>query len=385
MMEKSVKIRNLFLSFLKLGLTAFGGPGMASYIRDIFVHRKKWISEELFNDGIALCQSIPGATSMQVSAYVGLRLRGVFGAIASFVGFGLPAFLLMVFLTFFYTHTRNIPVAASVLKGLQVIVVSIIANATISFGKSSIKNWRYILIAILAAIFFLIKINPILVIILMSGVGILVFKKEAPSSTDQAPSKNANGIKRLLILFMPVLIGFAILRLINEKLFSLAFLMFKIDLFAFGGGFVSVPLMFHEVVHSRRWLDSSTFMHGIALGQITPGPIVITATFIGYLLFGFLGAVVSTLYVFSPSFIILVSIVPYFDRLKYSSYFQKAIQGALSCFIGLLLSTTIHFASNVHWDFQSVLLAGASFLALLLKFDILWVVIGGILLSGIIF
>jgi chromate transporter len=161
--------------------------------------------------------------------------------------------------------------------------------------------------------------------------------------------------------------------------------MFRIDLFAFGGGFASVPLMFHEIVEVRHWMDSQTFMNGIVLGQVTPGPIVITATFVGYLLGGPLGGVIATIGIFLPSFILVVVISPYFDRLRTSPSFNKAIGGVLCSFVGLLLTVTIRFALNVHWDLPHILLAGSALVALLLKVDILWVVIVGTIISVIMF
>lgn len=161
--------------------------------------------------------------------------------------------------------------------------------------------------------------------------------------------------------------------------------MFRIDLFAFGGGFASVPLMFHEIVEVRKWIDSQTFMNGIVLGQVTPGPIVITATFVGYLLGGPLGGVIATIGIFLPSFVMVVGISPYFDRLRISPFFNKAIGGVLCSFVGLLLAVTIRFAANVQWDLSHLLLAGGAIVALLLKVDIFWVVVIGTVVSVMVF
>jgi chromate transporter len=160
--------------------------------------------------------------------------------------------------------------------------------------------------------------------------------------------------------------------------------MFRIDLFAFGGGFASVPLMYHEIVDVRSWMDGETFMNGIALGQVTPGPIVITATFVGYLLHGIAGAVVATVSVFLPSFLMVVGVVPYFDRLRASDYFNRCMSGILASFVGLLLSVTIQFALGVSWDVPRIVLAGAALVALVRGVDVLWVVLVGIALSLII-
>jgi chromate transporter len=160
--------------------------------------------------------------------------------------------------------------------------------------------------------------------------------------------------------------------------------MFRIDLFAFGGGFASVPLMFYEIVQVRSWLDGPTLLNGIVLGQITPGPIVITATFVGYLLKGPLGGLIATSCVFLPSFTMVVGVVPYFDRLRSSPYFKKVITGILCSFVGLLLTVTIRFALDIPWDLPRALLTVAAFVALNLKVDILWIILIGTVISLIV-
>jgi chromate transporter len=155
-----------------------------------------------------------------------------------------------------------------------------------------------------------------------------------------------------------------------------------IDIFAFGGGFASVPLMFHEIVAVRSWMDAQTFMDGIALGQITPGPIVITATFVGYMVHGLIGAIVATVSVFLPSFLIVVGIVPYFDRVRNSIYFTRASSAVLCSFVGLLLTLIFRFASNIPWDVPRILLTAAALAALLFKIGIIWIVLAGIVISA---
>jgi len=144
----------LFTSFLRLGATAFGGPAMVAYIRKMVVEKNHWLDESSARDGVALCQTIPGATAMQMSAYVGLRAKGVAGAAASFIGFGLPAFLFMMILSALYARTHTLPAVISMFNGLQAIIIAVIANATLSFGKNSIKNWRNVINALIAASLF---------------------------------------------------------------------------------------------------------------------------------------------------------------------------------------------------------------------------------------
>jgi chromate transporter len=168
-------------------------------------------------------------------------------------------------------------------------------------------------------------------------------------------------------------------------LYQLAALMLRIDLFAFGGGFASLPLMFHEVVNAMGWLDGKTFMDGIALGQVTPGPIVITATFVGYLVRGFPGALVATAAIFTPSFVVLVGVTPFFDRLKNAKHFSGATRGILASFVGLLCYMTIRFGLAVPWNAVKVVFGIAVVIALARKVNILYVVLIGSALSMVIF
>lgn len=378
--RKRPSLSSLFLSFLKLGATAFGGPGMVPYIGNMAVEKRQWLDEQTFRDGVALCQTIPGATAMQVSAYVGLKARGLRGAAATFVGFGLPAFSLMVALSAIYLRTYSLPAVVSVFHGLQAVVVAIVANATVSFGKTSLKKWQEIFVASIAAGMFGWGLNPIFAILLAAVLGIALSEGN-PVSSEPEQKPELYSRDNLCWVFVAAASGFALLFMINRPLFELAGLMFRIDLFAFGGGFASVPLMFHEIVEVRGWLEPQKFLDGIALGQVTPGPIVITATFIGYLLHGPIGAAIATIGVFLPSFLILVGVAPFFDRLRRAAFFNAATRGILCSFVGLLLTVTIRFAMNVTWDMPRIFVGVAAFGALLLKVEIIWIVLLGTVIS----
>jgi chromate transporter len=158
-----------------------------------------------------------------------------------------------------------------------------------------------------------------------------------------------------------------------------------IDLFAFGGGFAALPLMFHEVVEVHSWLDSTTFINGLALGQVTPGPIVITATFVGYLTYGFWGGVVATIGIFIPSFLMVLGTIPYHDWLKGSTLYRNMFQGILFSFVGLLLSVTVKLALAIPWSYLPAFLAAGAFVSLFLGAEILWVVAAGIAIAIAVF
>ena len=318
----------IFGSFLRLGITAFGGPAMIAHIREMSVQRNKWLTEETFKDGVVICQSVPGATAMQMAAYVGLRARGVRGAIASYAGFGLPAFLLMSALAVFYSGSREMPLVVSLFRGLQVMVVAIVANATFTFGRDIGKKPLNLVLAAVAAALFWLGVSPFAVIVGAAIAGGLMFKDPATPPPSGKKEGDAGKVPRPIVIFMILACaGVVGLYFADRKLYHLAALMLRIDLFAFGGGFASLPLMFHEVVNVMGWLDGKTFMDGIALGQVTPGPIVITATFVGYLVRGFPGALVATAAIFTPSFVVLVVVTPVFRPLEERKAFFRGDTG----------------------------------------------------------
>lgn len=357
---------------------------MVTYIRRMAVEQKGWLESAVFEEGVALCQAIPGATAMQVTAYVGLRTRGTAGALAAFVGFGLPAFILMMGFSALYVATSELPPVKALFLVLQAIVVALVAYSTFSFGRTSLKHWIHVLIAGTAAVLFLAGVHPIIVIALAALLGIILLP--APDKHQGIPVGNLpRPEKSFLILLAGAVVFFVLLYLLKPDLFTLAATMARIDLFAFGGGFAALPLMLHEVVDVHSWLDSTTFINGIALGQVTPGPIVVTATFVGFLAYGFWGGVVATIAIFTPSFLFVVGMVPYHDRLRSSPLYQRLFKGILFSFVGLLLSVTIKLALAVPWSWFPGILAAGAFVSLLLGAEILWVVIGGIGIALVMF
>src|SRR3989304_5496937 len=284
----------IFGSFLRLWITAFGGPAMIAHIREMSVKRNKWLTEETFKDGVGVCQSLPGG--------------GVRGAIASYAGFGLPAFLLMLALAVFYSGSRELPLVVSLFQGLQVMVVAIVANATFHFGRDIGKKPEDLVLAGVAAALFWVGVSPFAVIVGAAIAGVFLFKDPVLPPSSAKKAGDAGKVPRPIVVFMILACtGVVGLYFADRKLYRLAVIMLRIDLFALGGGFASLPLMFHEIVNAMGWIDGKTFMDGIALGQVTPGPIVITATFVGYLVRGFPGALVATAAIFTPSFVVLVA------------------------------------------------------------------------------
>ena len=326
-------LAELFLAFLRLGATAFGGPAMVAYIRRLAVAGRGWLDEAAFLDGVALCQTIPGAT-------------------------------------------------VRIFTGLSAVVVALIANAACDFARRSITSWRAAALAGGAAAMLVLRVNPILVIAGCGLLGAWLIGHAGRNRTSPCePSWTTSLFMPTLVLVLAGVAAAVMLCWWDRRLFDLAVTMIRVDLAAFGGGFASVPLMRHEAVVIRGWMDSRTFMDGIALGQVTPGPIVITATFVGSLTCGFAGALVATLSVFFPSFVMVTLLAPYFDRLQRHAAFRGATSGALLSFVGLLAAVTVQFALAASWTVATTTLGVLAFVALRLKVDVLWVVLAGVLLS----
>jgi len=344
------------------------------------------MDEKSFNNGVALSQIIPGASVMQVAAYVWLSIRGIGGAFAAFIAYVLPAFFMMLFLTIVYLHLKTMPETVSVFEALRIVVVSLAANGTLNFGKKSVKSIRDIFLLSVAAFLFILKFSPFIVIFIAIIIGFLMYRNNLTklSFKISISREKLKIYKYVFYILLGVVLFNLSLWMINPSLFSLSILMMKVDVFAFGGGYGSVPFMLHEVVDVHRLIDAKTFMDGIALGQITPGPIVITATFVGYLVGGLIGSIISTISVFTPSFIILLSTAPIFDSLKDNPVFKNVFHSILVSFVGLMVAVTIRFVLSIDWTLPAMVIGIISFLALYRKYNILLVIILSLVLGYLI-
>jgi chromate transporter len=373
--QNRISLFDLFKAFLWIGLTGFGGLAMTAHVRKIIVDKKGWMDGPSFDSGLALCQIIPGAIVMQLAAYIGLKLKGLKGSVVAFVGFGLPSFLIMLALSIFYKQTHNVSAIEVVLTGLRVVIVAIVANAAIQFGQKNLNNGYDWMISAIAAILFILKIHPILVLLTASLLGLAFTKKQSPDHSEPVQSKT---FRFFLFLIGLVILCAGILSLVNPVYFSLAMVMLHIDLFSFGGGLAAIPIMYHELVTSLGWFNAKTFTDGVILGQVTPGSIIVAATFFGYMHFGIMGSILATICVFTPSFLILMGITPFFDRLKQLPQFNRIINGVMCSFIGLLAVVTFRFATDVHWNVTNIIVVVVALFLLLRKVNVVWIITGGI-------
>ena len=405
--SRTATLGGLFLSFLKIGLTGFGG-GLAvlSNIRQIVVQERRWLSEHDFIEALALGQSLPGTSAGNAVTYIGFRLRGWRGAGVSLAGFILPSMIMMIALAILYDRFRALPNTEQLFHGFNAAVVALIAVTAWRMGKhTSSKSWQRILIALSFASVIFLKATVIEVILIsgLIGIGIESFaEKQLPRLerirsfatrrqrrirdrlTRRMPRKphrffggylteamaeerlrqmsearvmqsddseddlvsGASSSNRLLKAFLlPAIPGLAKLGLA----LSVSFIFLRIGAVTFGGGFVMIPEIENEVVSSHHWLTHQEFADATALGQITPGPVLIMATFVGYRVAGFLGALFSTLCVFLPSFLMTIAAGSSFRRFRANRQMQAFLRGVAPAVTGLLVAAAWSVArSGIH-------------------------------------
>lgn len=357
---------------------------MVEYLRDTLINSKKWIDNDNFTKGLVTCQTIPGAIVVNLASYCGYYLKGLNGMIVAFTAFLLPSFSLMLLFSYFYVSSQDLGVIKATFKGLEVIVVAIVINAALRFCKERLqKNIKAIFLSLISAGLLLYKINPLFVIALMAMFGILGSSKNPLSLkvvNTKKPSKN-----EILILAGLFILFYLIFFILGDDLFVLSYTMTKIALMSFGGVYTALPLMYHETVESLQWISSKTFMDGIALGQVTPGPILINAVFVGYAKCGFLGAFAGAIAIFGPGPLLVTIMMQFISKVESSHYFRGATMGMISAFAGLLIFIAIKFLITVQWDYLKIVLCLISILWLLIKNNVLALAIVGAILSAIIF
>jgi chromate transporter len=378
-------------TFFRIGATSYGGPAIVAQIRQVTVLQKHWVSEDEFRESLAFAQTLPGPIAVATAAHIGWRLHGGFGTFLAMVAYISPAFLLMLGLSAGYFHFEGMASLTTAFRGLGAAVVAIVVQSIMSMAQPALRNWQGLGIAAGAAVGFFAGADSLLVLLAAAIAGVLV-GLAWPGAPEPAaePTLSANGggsYRRTVLATTVVALAFVVAlsasRLISPRFPTLGVMMAKINLVAFGGGYTAIALMFHDVVHNpaTAWLTSKEFIDGLALGQITPGPVSITATFIGYRVGGILGAVFATVCIFLPSSLLLVLLAPHFARLRHIAVVQDAVSGLLAAFIAMLLHVLAEVAKSAFLGPWDIALAVAAITALRLRVNVVWVVLGAIALS----
>jgi chromate transporter len=372
----------LFLTFLKIGLTAFGGfMALISVVQNYAVQRKRLLTQNDMLDGISLATILPGPVAVNVVAYVGYRVRGWTGALVAATGVILPAFLLILALSYVYFSFGSIPVVAKLFQGFIPAVSAVIASAAWTMGGKTIKGVTEAVIAFLAAL-LLLTIGGFAVSIVILGVsgaaGWVFFRKQKNSNrTGNLHSPDPGGGDTRSPSQHPVFITSSAGTVVaGAPLAAKILIVFAgMSVFLFGGGYVFVPLIQRIVVDGYGWVTRQEFIDGIALGQVTPGPIVISAAFIGYKVAGITGAVAATAGIFTPPAVIMLACARVLDRIKGSESIQACLNGIRPAVVGMIGSAAVTVFHSTSFNAVTVLIFGISLVALIrFKVETAWII-----------
>lgn len=380
-----------------LGAIGYGGPAILALMKQTLVIKKHWISERDFMNALSLAQALPGATGVTVLGYVGFKLKKVWGGLLAPLGFIAPPTALMIVLSWAYFTYGQLPFVKSLFAGLGALVVALLVNAFLVLGKAvfpqiSWRTWRGFLIALASfASAYVLHVNVLWIVLGAAATGFLFFSFSATPpelrsslSSDPAsaevPKPESLSIRGLVPAI--VVAGIVAAALLIPYTRDLMGTFLGIGATAFGGGFGSIPLIQSQVVDAHGWLTTKEFVDGIALGQITPGPVFITATFIGYRVAGVIGAIVATLGVFLPSLTAMILLADLHGRIQGHRAVQSVIKGLQAGFIGLILSVALQFAfkSLLSWQEWLIFLASFTYIAILKK-NSLWAILATITFS----
>ena len=369
-MKKNISYFRLFLTFLKTGTISFGGYMMLiAMIRHEFSIRNKIIKKKKILDAITMASFLPGPMAINVASYIGFILKGWKGAVVSFVAVLLPSFFIMVVFTHLYINSKNIPGFSSFFNGVMPVVAAVIFSVAYGFYKDSKDKTLAFLLSILSfTLTALIKgyISIILPLLVCGGLNLLYNGDKIKKITN--PKKAFIRVKGIIIasLIMTILLVFLNTAPINTPSFNLSKVFANISLTLFGGGYVFIPYLDKIIVDQLGWLTQREFIDSIAMGQITPGPILITATFIGYKINGLLGAFLSTLSIFLPSSVVIIFFSRVYYFIKKNSTVKLIINGFKIGIIGLICYSgyVIMFKQQETFNLYSMVLCGLTFVIL---------------------
>ncbi|MCR4471234.1 chromate efflux transporter [Burkholderia sp. SCN-KJ] len=340
----------VFVAFLRLGLTSFGGPvAHLGYFRDAFVTRRGWLTERAYADLVGLCQFLPGPASSQVGMAIGLSRAGYAGMFAAWLGFTLPSALLMMLFAL-GMHAASMPVAAGALHGLRIVSVAVIAQAVWGMARTLCPDARRAtLMAVAACLALLVPAAwlQVAVIVAAGAAGLVLLPQPERGAHDPLPlhvSHRAGALWLVLFAALLVALPFAAGALHSHTL-AVADAFFRTGALVFGGGHVVLPLLQAAVV-APGWVGDSAFLAGYGVAQAVPGPLFTFSAFLGASLRdapnGWLGGTIALVSIFAPSFLLVAGTAPFWERLRRSTRMQAALAGVNAAVVGLLLAALYH-------------------------------------------
>jgi chromate transporter len=356
--------------FLKLGAITFGGPAAgAALMEQEVVGKRKWLSHEQFLDLLAATNLVPGANVVEMAVHIGFIRAGWPGLVAGGVAFILPAFLISLALSVGYVRLGALPQGAALFYGINPAVMAIILVATYRLGRTALKDKRAVGLAVAALAAALLGLNEVIVLLAAGLAGFLLY---AP------PHRRPWPVLALVNpgLLAPILVDWA--SGFDDRLVQLAWFFLKVGTLLFGSGMVLFAFIQRDVVAGYGWLTEQQLLDAIAVGQMTPGPVLSSATFIGYLVAGWQGAIVSTMAIFLPSFVIVALIGPWLPRLRRSPVARAFLRGVNAAVVALILAVSLAlFRSAIVDGWTAFLLLVGVVLLLRFRLDTLWLVAGG--------
>lgn len=340
----TLRLSELAKVFLKLGTIGFGGPqAHIAMQNDEAVSRRRWLTPEQFTEGLAVCEMLPGPASTQMGIYIGYVRAGQLGALVAGFCFIAPAFLIVVALAWGYFQFQGLPQINDIFLGVSPVVIAIILAFCWKLAKKTLKDIVRVGIAI--AIFILTLTTSINVLIQFIGAGLVGLWWFRPRGTDHSIQGWWVPPMPLLLANLPAdpltLSSFWGLERMGEFLLPLTTFFLKVGSFIFGGGLVIIPLLEFEVVEQLHWLTQTEFINGVAIGQLSPGPVVLTAAFVGFKVAGVLGALVSTIAIFAPSFAFIMLAAPLLLRVRQNPWIRAFLQGVTPAVLGAIAAATI--------------------------------------------
>lgn len=365
--DRLVEVARLFF---KLGAISFGGPAASiALMEQETVHKRRWLTPEHFLDLLAATNLVPGPNATEMAVHIGWVHAGWAGLIAGGLAFIVPATATSLALAVVYLRLGSLPQVASLFYGINPAVIAIVLLATYRLGRTAIRDWRSLALSLACLLAVQIaRLNEALVLLAAGVVGILL----GPAHALPTMLSSLLGVG----LFGSALHPTAMWS--DERLLRLGAFFLKVGSLLFGSGMVLFAFIHRDVVTRFGWLTEQQLLDAIAVGQITPGPVSSAVTFIGYLVAGVPGALVSTVAMFLPSFVIVTVTGPWIPRLRQSSVAQAFLNGVNAAVVALILAVALDLLRSAVVDVWTGLIFGFALVALTrFRLDSLWLVLGG--------
>ncbi|OLB96297.1 MAG: hypothetical protein AUH30_12945 [Candidatus Rokubacteria bacterium 13_1_40CM_68_15] len=363
------RLQDVAAALLKLGATAYGGPAIMGVMQAELQEKRRWVSKERFLEGLSVANMLPGATATQLGIFLGYARGGWWGGLVAGLCFVLPAFVVMLALTIAYASVSVTPLARSALYGLGPVVLGLFAVAVYRLGRSVAGTVPEAVIGVLAAAAFAgTPVGIVAILLLSGGAGVLLFHPKKPRAS-------------VLVLASMAFLG--VLSLVwwmtrsgphapvaghvpdPNSLLEVGSYFFKVGAFTIGGGLTMIAFIQEQVVGQFGWLTPREFIDGLALGQFTPGPILMIAAYVGYKVAGIAGAAVAATAAFLPSFIIMLAILPVLDRIRTLAWMRAAMKGMGPAVIGVLAVSLLRLAPYALPDPFAMVIMAATIVVLL--------------------